>query len=67
MKKLLLILPVSILLFSCTKNNCKAISNPDCICTMEYNPVCGCNDKTYGNPCQAECEGIKDYKSGECK
>lgn len=67
MKKLLLILPILLLFFNCTKNNCKVISNPDCICTLEYNPVCGCNNVTYGNACQAECEGIKNYKSGACK
>jgi Heat shock protein len=39
---------------------------PDCICTMQYDPVCGCNDKTYGNACLADCAGIKTYKKGEC-
>lgn len=40
--------------------------NPDCVCTLQYDPVCGCNNKTYGNACAAECAGIKQYTKGEC-
>ncbi|MCB0529513.1 MAG: hypothetical protein KDC65_13605 [Saprospiraceae bacterium] len=39
---------------------------PDCSCTMQYGPVCGCNNKTYSNACAAECAGIKRYKKGAC-
>jgi hypothetical protein len=40
--------------------------NPDCVCILIYDPVCGCNNKTYGNSCQAECSGIMQYTKGEC-
>ena len=59
-----------IVLFSlngCKKDsNCKEYPIPGCIVTFDYNPVCGCNGKTYSNPSEAECDGIKDYKEGKC-
>nr|MBI1229069.1 kazal domain protein [Cytophagales bacterium] len=40
--------------------------NPDAVCTMEYRPVCGCNNVTYGNSCIASSAGIKSWTAGEC-
>ncbi len=38
-----------------------------CICTMEYSPVCGVDNVTYGNACGARCENVTIAYRGECK
>ncbi len=49
------------------KPGCVEVIDPDCFCTLQYDPVCGCNGVTYGNACQAICSGIVKFKKGECK
>ena len=46
--------------------DCKGKPNPDCLCTEQYQPVCGCDNQTYGNACVAKCAGVKTYTQGKC-
>ena len=50
-----------------TSSDCKGTAIADCACTMQYDPVCGCDNKQYGNSCLATCAGVKNWTKGECK
>jgi len=43
----------------------KCIAQPD-TCSTQYDPVCGCNGKTYTNGCFADLAGISIYSIGLC-
>ena len=36
-------------------------------CSEQYEPVCGCDERTYGNACLAHVAGVSVKRDGECR
>ena len=64
------ILTILLLISSCSKDEsefCIEHTKDDCFWTQQYDPVCGCNNKTYENSGHALCSGITEFTNGPCK
>lgn len=61
---------VLLVLSGCSMQTINAVpSNPDCICTMEYDPVCVKENGVryrYANPCAARCDGYTEDDYFRC-
>ena len=51
----------------CDGTECFSNSPLLCICDDVWNPVCGCDDVTYSNSCEAMCNNIFTWTPGSCE
>ncbi|GLI67571.1 hypothetical protein VaNZ11_011799 [Volvox africanus] len=51
---------------NCSGPSTNSSSNGSCMCMAVYDPVCGKNNKTYGNSCEASCANQEVAYTGVC-
>jgi hypothetical protein len=71
-KRVFYLLLLLFLCYACRKEK----DNTDCIysqkidltqvCIEIYQPVCGCDQKTYSNICHAKINGLTSWQEGAC-
>ena len=60
-----------LIVFSCSDENNNSTCYDEALinetpCNLEYMPVCGCDDITYGNSCEASNNGVLSWDEGPC-
>ena len=75
-KNLVLAVTAAILLSACSANSDETAATESCevvppkepmACTMQYDPVCGCDGISYGNACMARGAGVPRSTPGACE